>query len=278
MSVRPVISADRRYVSLNLKVNLTSLASPTIPLFPIVAPLQPVTESGSQGKPVPFTQFVQQPVINTLALDRTLAIPDGGTVLLGGLKRVVESRNEFGPPVLSKIPYLNRLFKNVGCSRETENVMVLVTPRIIVNEAEEQRTTAACSCPATKAGEKAWPPADSSALARVVEELMEKWEAGLAAYRQAEDYRRAGRTELACQKYEHVRQLCPGTRQAERAADRLGELREQHGATEESEPPLSVAELLKEYHQACAAGRLEEARKLAAAALARDPACFSKGR
>src|SRR5262249_7341050 len=35
MSVHPVISADRRFVSLHLKVNQTTLASPTVPLFPI---------------------------------------------------------------------------------------------------------------------------------------------------------------------------------------------------------------------------------------------------
>jgi hypothetical protein len=278
MSVHPVISADRRYVSLNLKVNQTSLASATVPLFPIVTPIQPVCEGGSQGKPVPFTQFVQQPVINTLALDRTLAIPDGGTVLLGGLKRTVETRNECGPPVLSKVPYVNRLFKNVGSSRETQNVLLMVTPRIIVNETEEQRAVAAAPCPAPKAVEKAKPATDPTTLARAIEEQMEKFEAARAAYRKAEQYRRAGRSELACRKYEEVRQLCPGTRQAEMAAERLGEMQEQRGATEESEPPLSVAELVKEYHQACAAGRMAEARKWAAAALARDPACFSKDR
>jgi Flp pilus assembly secretin CpaC len=275
MFVHPVISADRRYVSLHVKVNQTSLASSTVPLFPIVTPIQPVFEGGAQGKPVPFTQFVQQPAINTLAIDRTVAIPDGGTVLLGGLKRTVEGRNEYGPPVLSKVPYISRLFKNVGTCRETENVLVLVTPRIIINEADEQRTAAAGSNPAPKNAEIEKLALDPANLARAIEEAMEKIEAGRAAYRKAEQYRRAGRTELASRKYEEVRQLCPGTHQAEMAEQRLGELR---GATEEAEPPLSLAELLKAYHAACEAGRLDEARKLAAEALARDPACFSKDR
>src|SRR5262249_52534343 len=219
------------------------------------------------------------PMINTIAVDRTLAIPDGGTVLLGGLKRTVETqRNEFGPPVLSKVPYVNRLFKNVGYSRETQNVLLMVTPRIIVNQTEEQRTATAAPCPASKDAELAKAALDPTALARAIEDQMEKFDAARAAYRKAEQYRRAGRTEMACRKYEEVRQLCPGTHQAEMAAERLGELLEQRGAMEESEPPLSVAELVKEYHQACAAGRTDEARRLAAAALARDPACFSKDR
>ena len=61
----------------------------------------------------------------------------GGTVLMGGLKVLNEGRNEFGPPFLSKIPYINRLFKNVGIGRDTRHVMIMVTPRIIINAEEE---------------------------------------------------------------------------------------------------------------------------------------------
>ena len=60
-------------------------------------------------------------------------------MLLGGLKRLSEGRNEFGPPILSKIPYLDRLFKNVGYGRETTSLLMMVTPRIIINEEEESR-------------------------------------------------------------------------------------------------------------------------------------------
>ena len=54
-----------------------------------------------------------------------------------------EGRNEFGPPILSKIPYLSRLFKNVAYGREGQSLMIMVTPRIIINEEEEQIYTGA---------------------------------------------------------------------------------------------------------------------------------------
>ena len=69
--------------------------------------------------------------------------PDGGTVLLGGIKRLSEGRNEFGVPMLNKIPYVSRLFKNVGIGRETQSLMMMVTPRIIIQEEEEERIGAA---------------------------------------------------------------------------------------------------------------------------------------
>ncbi|MBA4190204.1 MAG: hypothetical protein C0467_19640 [Planctomycetaceae bacterium] len=137
IGIQAVVSADRRFVRLNLPVNLAAQTGATVPLFPITTFITPVFEGGSQGIPIPFTQFLQQPSFTSLNIQTTVVCPDGGTVLLGGLKTLQEGRNEFGPPVLSKIPYLNRLFKNVGVGRETTHIMIMVTPRIIINSEEE---------------------------------------------------------------------------------------------------------------------------------------------
>ena len=58
---------------------------------------------------------------------------------MGGIKRLSEGRNEFGVPLSTKLPYINRLFNNVGIGRETESLMMMVTPRIIIQEEEEER-------------------------------------------------------------------------------------------------------------------------------------------
>src|SRR6185295_8647615 len=82
---------------------------------------------------------VQLPTFSFVTVTTTVSVPDGGTVLLGGIKRLSEGRNEFGVPILSKLPYINRLFKNVGIGRETQSLMMMVTPRIIIQEEEEER-------------------------------------------------------------------------------------------------------------------------------------------
>ena len=82
---------------------------------------------------------VQLPTFAIVSVSTTVSVPDGGTVLLGGIKRLSEGRNEFGVPILSKLPYINRLFKNVGIGRETQSLMMMVTPRIIIQEEEEER-------------------------------------------------------------------------------------------------------------------------------------------
>ena len=81
---------------------------------------------------------VQQPVQAILNVTTTVSVPDGGTVLLGGVKRLREGRNMAGVPILNKIPYISRLFKNSGVGRETESLMLMVTPRIIIQEEEEE--------------------------------------------------------------------------------------------------------------------------------------------
>ena len=40
------------------------------------------------------------------------------------LRCVLESRNETGVPVMSRLPYVNRLFKNVGIGRSDENIWI----------------------------------------------------------------------------------------------------------------------------------------------------------
>jgi Flp pilus assembly secretin CpaC len=141
--VTPVVSADRRFVRLSLAPNITNIVSNSLTLFPspIVVPNVvegPIGLGVQTGQPQIFNSFsITRPTISRIALATTVNVPDGGTVLLGGLKTLSEGRNEAGPPILSKIPYLDRLFRNVGWGREAQSLMLMVTPRIIINEEEE---------------------------------------------------------------------------------------------------------------------------------------------
>ncbi len=142
IGVQPVVSSDRRFVRLTVPIQFTDqVPDATVPLFPVTAFITPVFEGGSQGTPIPFTQFFQQPSFTTISVNTTVVVPDGGTVVLGGLKTMSEGRNEFGPPVLSQVPYLNRLFKNTGVGRDTRHLMLMVTPRIIITSEEEALAT-----------------------------------------------------------------------------------------------------------------------------------------
>ncbi|TWU22013.1 Type IV pilus biogenesis and competence protein PilQ precursor [Novipirellula galeiformis] len=80
---------------------------------------------------------VQLPTFAFTQVSTTVSVPDGGTILLGGIKRLAEGRSERGVPFLSKIPYVSRLFRNVSTGRDARSLMLMVTPRIIIQEEEE---------------------------------------------------------------------------------------------------------------------------------------------
>jgi general secretion pathway protein D len=84
---------------------------------------------------------VQLPTFAFTSVSTTVSVPDGGTILLGGIKRLSEGRVERGVPMLSKIPYISRLFRNTSAGRQASSLMLMVTPRIIIQEEEEVAQT-----------------------------------------------------------------------------------------------------------------------------------------
>jgi general secretion pathway protein D len=150
LSVQAVVSSDRRFVRLTLVPFFSQIGD--VDTFTFQG--RTTTETGSSneidpdGNPIGETDnnftstegtTVQLPTFSFTSVSTTVSVPDGGTVLLGGIKRLREGRNEEGVPMLSKIPYVNRLFKNVGIGRDTQSLMLMVTPRIIIQEEEESK-------------------------------------------------------------------------------------------------------------------------------------------
>jgi general secretion pathway protein D len=158
MTVQAVVSNDRRFVRLTVVPYFSRIGE--VRTFQFTGTQTSTTDTTAEG----FTNIgdannpdwrrtnesnggtvtrsgttVQLPTFSFVTVTTTVSVPDGGTVLLGGIKRLSEGRNEFGTPILNKIPYINRLFKNVGIGRETQSLMMMVTPRIIIQEEEEEK-------------------------------------------------------------------------------------------------------------------------------------------
>jgi type II secretory pathway component GspD/PulD (secretin) len=135
MTVTPVVSADRRYVRMTLSPFFNTNNGFTTFQFPS---LGAVGGSGLGGAGAIISPTIQLPNTTTITVTTTVTVPDGGTVLMGGVKTLNETRTENGVPVLSKIPMIDRLFRNIGIGRTTTSLMLMVTPRIIILEEEEE--------------------------------------------------------------------------------------------------------------------------------------------
>jgi Tfp pilus assembly protein PilV len=139
LRVTGTLSADRKSVKLGLNYRHKELASPHVPLFPVTTYLIPRTADGKEekdGKPTPFTQFIQQPTFRELSAETNVVVPDGRTVAVHAGKKLVQVRSEFGPPLVSQIPYLNRLFKNQGIGEAEQDVVVLATVKRLAAHSE----------------------------------------------------------------------------------------------------------------------------------------------
>jgi hypothetical protein len=85
--------------------------------------------------------FGSVPITTQISIRTTVTVPDRGAVSLGGYSRYSEGRNEFGPPVLGKLPYADRAFRNVGYGRSMLSSRVVVGVRVIDLEEEEYLQT-----------------------------------------------------------------------------------------------------------------------------------------
>lgn len=145
MTVQAVASPDRRYVRLTVVPFFSQIGDVTQFTFTGSTSSSRDTSSDDEDKNKKTSTSgsstgttVQLPEYSYVTVTTTVSVPDGGTILLGGIKRLSEGRNEKGVPILNKIPFINRLFKNTGIGRETTSLMMMVTPRIIIQEEEEE--------------------------------------------------------------------------------------------------------------------------------------------
>ncbi len=119
LDVDATVSHDRRYVTLTLRPQVV-----TLNLSAGAGQIGGIDYSGGVGLPNITLQDVQT----------TVSVPDGGTLLLGGLRLSQEVEREMGVPVVSKLPILNRMFTNKGKLRDESTLLILVKPKILINE------------------------------------------------------------------------------------------------------------------------------------------------
>lgn len=140
LGLRSVCAPDCRLVRVDLDAMLSNLESGDVPKFPITTPAagNPISPD---GKPRTETHYIQQPKIIKVGVKRTLVIPDGCTaVLMGGARKMIAA-SESRVPILGDVPIVGRLFCSYECHDVTQHLLVMVTPRIIIQKEEEEKQT-----------------------------------------------------------------------------------------------------------------------------------------
>jgi type II secretory pathway component GspD/PulD (secretin) len=128
----PTISADRTHVTVQAEMSIRSFFRNT-PVAPIsIALPEGIDETGKPiVNPVKFEMMVQKPTFTELKVAVAAKIPDQRTIALRSGTILQEKRTESAVPVLSRVPYVNRMFRTTAYGRDAATVVFLVTPRIL---------------------------------------------------------------------------------------------------------------------------------------------------
>lgn len=73
------------------------------------------------------------PGIVTESVDTQILVRTGTTAVIGGVYKLSETDNTTGIPFLSKIPFLGWLFKNKTTQKDSSELLVFITPKIVKN-------------------------------------------------------------------------------------------------------------------------------------------------
>jgi len=84
---------------------------------------------------------MQLPELELQKISTSVMIPDGGTLLLGGMKVINQQNLESGIPILNRIPILSFFFSRKGEYESYQKLIILLSARIIVPEEFEPSAT-----------------------------------------------------------------------------------------------------------------------------------------
>ncbi len=125
LDVRPTISNNRQFVTLELRPTVANL----------IEPIRTITTTlGSQTQPV----TIQLPELIVQSAETTVTVPDDGTVVIGGLKNILSVDRRSEVPFLADIPVLGFLFSHKGRSEEAADLILVVT--VHISDLKEQES------------------------------------------------------------------------------------------------------------------------------------------
>lgn len=76
-------------------------------------------------------QNLDNPPINKSEMESTVLVRDGETIVVGGIRKLSETKGESGIPWLNQIPFLGWLFKSQSTEKDLREFLIFLTPRII---------------------------------------------------------------------------------------------------------------------------------------------------
>ncbi|HZN39835.1 MAG TPA: hypothetical protein VFD82_13580 [Planctomycetota bacterium] len=138
LDVRPVVDSELKFVTMELRPTVMTLQLP-IPTF---------TTTLGVGQPI----SIQLPEVTLQRVRTTVTMPDGGTMMLGGMRLVERQNLKSTVPFLGSLPGLSWLFSRTGTSVQNRKILILIRAKIVLMEEHEPNPKSLPAVPASPSG------------------------------------------------------------------------------------------------------------------------------
>lgn len=81
------------------------------------------------------------PPIKNRSAQTIVNVPDGQSLVIGGMIQQSQTNSDSGIPILSKIPLVKYLFSNKSQSRAKSELIIIITPHVIYNHEDARKIT-----------------------------------------------------------------------------------------------------------------------------------------
>ncbi|MCX7806179.1 MAG: hypothetical protein N3A38_13460, partial [Planctomycetota bacterium] len=132
LEVRPTVSHDRRYITLEMKPGTAVEVTPPQIIY--------ITNGGNVNLPQGSINLpIELPNLELRSISTTATVPDGGTLLLSGMIHDEKIDSKTGIPVLADIPVIGRAFSKNYKEIGRRNLVVMVNAHLILFDEEEAK-------------------------------------------------------------------------------------------------------------------------------------------
>jgi hypothetical protein len=120
LDVRPVVDSELKFITMELRPTVMTLQLPVTNFTTTLGIGQPIS--------------IQLPEVTLQRVRTTVTLPDGATMLLGGMRLVERLNLNSGVPVLKDLPGLSFLFSRKGTSLQNRKILILINAKIVIME------------------------------------------------------------------------------------------------------------------------------------------------
>jgi general secretion pathway protein D len=103
--------------------------------------LMDILQSVNEATTTTTSQSIDSPTIQKREIETSVAVQSGETVVLGGLIKENNDYKRFGIPLLHQIPLLGPLFGSTTRNKDKNELVVLLTPRVMKSRQDAQDVT-----------------------------------------------------------------------------------------------------------------------------------------